>query len=301
MKDDGTSGRNIWIEFSSALGKIQGGLSAPNNLTEKQFINIINIVFKTSGGLRVSRSGSTGTISLTDETLQHGRYILSPKVLGDEILISDEVFYPRIPSPANTKNETKFHAQVRLRDRRCVISGDECLEAEYDCWIGFQAAHIVPVTLANIFAEERFTDLINHNNPPSVDSPQNGILLRADIQQLWDNYSLSVNPDDGYKVYSFRPSSWKFHNRDLHPACRQTNNPQGVIPALLRWHFEQAVLCNMRGNGEPSFEFDFPPGTDMMGEILNAPQAAQRMEAELFTRLCSLYDGVRHGDESDSQ
>jgi hypothetical protein len=56
-----------------------------------------------------------------------------------------------------------------------------------------------------------------------------------------------------------------------------------VIDPLLRWHFEQAVLFNMRG--ESTFEFDFPPGTDMMGEIRAAPRAAERMEAELFTRL----------------
>ncbi|KAK9372161.1 uncharacterized protein V1513DRAFT_453139 [Lipomyces chichibuensis] len=39
------------------------------------------------------------------------------------------------------------------------------------------------------------------------------------------------------------------------------------------WHFRQAVLANMRGAGEPSFEMDFPPGTDMIGEILGGPFA----------------------------
>lgn len=57
------------------------------------------------------------------------------------------------------------------------------------------------------------------------------------------------------------------------------------LDAFLRWHFEQAVLCNVRGAGEPVFDFDFPPGSDMMGEILKAPKAAERMEFELFTRL----------------
>ena len=57
------------------------------------------------------------------------------------------------------------------------------------------------------------------------------------------------------------------------------------LDAFLRWHFEQGVLCNVRGAGEPVLEFDFPPGSNMMGEILNAPKAAERMEFELFTRL----------------
>ena len=41
----------------------------------------------------------------------------------------------------------------------------------------------------------------------------------------------------------------------------------------------------MRGAGEPAFEFDFPPGSDMVGEILQGPSAAQRMEYELFSRF----------------
>ena len=54
---------------------------------------------------------------------------------------------------------------------------------------------------------------------------------------------------------------------------------------LLRWHFRQAVLTNMKGAGEPIFECDFPPGSDMVGEIMGGPRAAERMEFELFSRL----------------
>ena len=46
---------------------------------------------------------------------------------------------------------------------------------------------------------------------------------------------------------------------------------------LLRWHFRQAVLVNMKGLGEPCFETDFesesPPGSDIMGEIISGPKA----------------------------
>lgn len=41
----------------------------------------------------------------------------------------------------------------------------------------------------------------------------------------------------------------------------------------------------MRGAGEPSFEIDFPPGSDMLGEIREGPKAAERMEFELFSRF----------------
>ena len=59
------------------------------------------------------------------------------------------------------------------------------------------------------------------------------------------------------------------------------------IDELLRWHFTQAVLTNMKGAGEPIFEHDFPPGSDMMGQILRGPRAADRMEFELFGRLAA--------------
>ena len=43
----------------------------------------------------------------------------------------------------------------------------------------------------------------------------------------------------------------------------------------------------MKGAGEPIFEHDFPPGSDMMGQILRGPRAADRMAFELFGRLAA--------------
>ncbi|MBE3047724.1 hypothetical protein IMZ48_35490 [Candidatus Bathyarchaeota archaeon] len=45
------------------------------------------------------------------------------------------------------------------------------------------------------------------------------------------------------------------------------------------------MLANMRGTGEPFYEHDFPPGSDMVGEILEGPKPGERMEFELFSRL----------------
>jgi len=41
----------------------------------------------------------------------------------------------------------------------------------------------------------------------------------------------------------------------------------------------------MRRAGGPIFEFDVPPGSDIMGEIMIGPKAAERVEFELFTRF----------------
>jgi len=45
------------------------------------------------------------------------------------------------------------------------------------------------------------------------------------------------------------------------------------------------VLANAKGVGEPYWEQDFPPGLDMMTEIVNCPRAAEKMEFEIFSRL----------------
>jgi len=62
-------------------------------------------------------------------------------------------------------------------------------------------------------------------------------------------------------------------------------DPKRPVDQVLRWHFRQAVLANVRGEGEPLFECDFPPGSDIVGEIMSGPKAGERMEFELFTRL----------------
>jgi hypothetical protein len=41
----------------------------------------------------------------------------------------------------------------------------------------------------------------------------------------------------------------------------------------------------MMGTGEPTFEHDFRSGSDIVGDILSGPKAAERMEFELFNRL----------------
>jgi hypothetical protein len=71
---------------------------------------------------------------------------------------------------------------------------------------------------------------------------------------------------------------------------RFLDDPQRPPDELFRWHFRQAVLTNMRGAGEPLFEHDFPPGSDIMGSILEGPKAAERMEFELFNRLAAEFD-----------
>ncbi|OBT46244.1 hypothetical protein VE00_02284 [Pseudogymnoascus sp. WSF 3629] len=301
-------GRNVWIEFASEPGVVQGGLKAADNLTQREFLDMLNVVFRADGGFQARLTGSVvPPITATDQPLVHGQYVLTPLYQGQQMRTGDERFYHRTRSMtlSSASREDAFVDQVRHRDQRCVITGRlvPAGSIEADDWVTFQAAHIFPLALHHIFTTHGFSQLISYSHPLGINSPQNGVLLKADIHSLWDSYDISVNPDNGYRVQSFHPVANEFHGNILHEVCRQQGDHLAIIDALLRWHYEQAVLCNMRGAGEAIFEFDFPPGTDMIGKILEGPKPAEQMEAEMFNRLYHWQEAqfTSHKDAKDDE
>jgi len=94
-----------------------------------------------------------------------------------------------------------------------------------------------------------------------------------------------VNPDDNYKIVVFDMDIRGLDGRILDPVCRKKDDPQCVLDELLRFHFRQSILANVRGSGEPIFEHDFPSGHDMVGEILAGPYGQERFELEIASRL----------------
>ena len=90
----------------------------------------------------------------------------------------------------------EFWEAVRQRDRRCVITGEEP-EAEYGIWRGFEAAHIFPLACEGHWIQHDYGHWISihPNTGGSINSVQNGLLLRADIHNLFDGYDVSINPD----------------------------------------------------------------------------------------------------------
>ncbi|EAW13538.1 HNH endonuclease signature motif containing protein [Aspergillus clavatus NRRL 1] len=156
---------------------------------------------------------------------------------------------------ASTGCISKFPEHVQERDGRRVITGEIDIDADVGWWVGYEAAYIAPLSLDEICMGRGFSNMVTYNGPPDINSPQNGILPLSNIHQLWDNHSTAVNPNAGYKVMSFQPHAWQYHGYLLDPVCRQPDDARRVIDGLLRWHFEQAVLYNMRGVGEAAFEF----------------------------------------------
>jgi len=107
-----------------------------------------------------------------------------------------------------------------------------------------------------------------------IHSCQNGFLLNARIHWAFDQYLISVNPDDGYKIVAFGTDDFGVYGRVLDPVSRNPNDPHRVSPHLLQWrHFRQSVLANMRGAGEPLFcDDDLPREPDMGDGIIADPQ-----------------------------
>jgi hypothetical protein len=66
-----------------------------------------------------------------------------------------------------------------------------------DDWTGFEAAHIFPLAYEGHWTEHGYDRWITI--PPkkggTINSVQNGLLLESAIHQLFDSYSLSINPD----------------------------------------------------------------------------------------------------------
>ena len=212
----------------------------------------------------------------------------------------------RVESHSISGREDSFREGVRARDRKCVITGVVNRRAPTGYWGSFEAAHIFPVGAENIWREGGFskyiTDMDNATGVTKINSCQNGFLLRSHVHTDFDQYLISVNPDvsslhylncvfayellqDGYKVVVFCEDLDGLDGRILDSVCRNPGDPHRISDAILRWHFRQCILGNMRGAGEPTFENDFPPGTDMMKVVREGPYSKERFELELAARL----------------
>ncbi|KAK9483499.1 hypothetical protein V1527DRAFT_472833 [Lipomyces starkeyi] len=84
--------------------------------------------------------------------------------------------------------------------------------------------------------------------------------------RIINGFDFSVNPDNGYKITCFGKDLFRIDGRILCveiltvKVVQEMDSYGGILT-----HFRQAALANMRGAGEPSFEMDFPLGSDMMG------------------------------------
>ncbi|KAF1815295.1 hypothetical protein P152DRAFT_455016 [Eremomyces bilateralis CBS 781.70] len=275
-------GRDIHIYDANDPNAVLGGLVLTAGVTNANFYSMIEILFIFASPFYLRDEDKT-KIEKDDHPLKPGKYYIVSDV---PLQVNIEPWLIRTISRASGTHVSAFREAVRLRDRRCVISGETVpILAGIELWDGFEAAHIFPLAHEGHWINHSYGRWITIQPAKggSINSVQNGLLLDSAVHQLFDAYAISINPDDKYKVVAFRPTSKNIAGKHLDQ--EHFARCDAPIDSLLRWHFRQAVLANMRGSGEPVFEHDFPPGSDIAGDILRGPKAAERMQFELFSRL----------------
>jgi len=175
-------------------------------------------------------------------------------ILSGPMEVSDEdvVMHSKTTGNVTGRNE-RFGREVRDRDRKCVISGLINPEGQIqaDIWGDFQAAHIYLLQHESLWDELCYgrwvTDIKDTPERSKINSSQNGFLLDTAIHTKFDQYLISVNPDDNYKIVVFDLNIRGLDGRILDPVCRNEDDPHHVADEILRWHFKQSILANVRG------------------------------------------------------
>ncbi|KAL6243151.1 hypothetical protein RBB50_009702 [Rhinocladiella similis] len=279
-----SDGRDVHIYDLHDPSTELGGLLLLPGVTNKNFYSMVEIIILFEGPFDLQDENEV-TIQRDNSPLRPGNYFVKST---QPFSLNDELCLLRTISQSSGSRVVSFAQSVRERDRQCLISGSRVPSHKgIDFFNGFQAAHIFPLAYEGHWIEQGFSRWITIQPPKggSINSVQNGILLLSHFHQLFDLYNISINPDDDYKIVAFAPTAHQIEGKHLD---RQLfTRPDAPADQLLRWHFRQAVLTNMRGAGEPVFEHDFPPGSDMIGDILQGPKAGERMEFELFSRFGS--------------
>ncbi|PUU82978.1 hypothetical protein B9Z19DRAFT_937281, partial [Tuber borchii] len=219
---------------------VLGGLSLDDGITNANFHSMVEIVFIFDNDYTLC--GESGTpIQRDDNPLQPGKYLINTAVNNEPWLFRVRAVDANAPPKG-------FRDAVRARDRRCVITG--CPAGGIWEWHGYEPTFIFPLTYEQHWITHGYDKWITiPGSSGSITSVQNGMLLRQDIGTLFQSYILSINPDDDYKIVSFRGSNYGIAGTRLNKTFR--DDPSRPVDQLLRWHFRQAVLANVRGQGEP--------------------------------------------------
>jgi len=282
---DRSAWRDTYIYASDSRDTMLGGLWASESITNANLYSMLEIIcsFTNTFHLYNDRKQLVGR---DGQQLQPGNYFV---VTNGFVSVTNEApLICGIPLPSRTR-VALFRDAVLQRDQRCVITGRQAVLAQIGRWRGFEATHIFPLACERQWNDCNLSRLITvppaNDSYGSINSVQNGIMLTSTMHQFFASYDLAINPDDNHKIVCFTPDLAHYHIAGRHLDQTFTDNPLRPPDDLLRWHFRQAVLVNMKGAGEPSFETDFPAGSDVMGEIMRGPKAGERMEFELFSRF----------------
>ena len=208
MALDRSGGRNVHIYATDdPTQTVLGGLVLTNGVTNNNFYSMIEIflVFRSTFSLQ---DIDGVTIDRNDHPLQPGKYYVTgeftlfysttstERYIGSFSINNEPLLTRALSLSTGTRHES-FRSAVRARDGRCVITGQVALSAHLNGWVGFKAAHVFPLAYEGYWDDQNYNRWITR--PPAtgmpINSVQNGLLLRADIHELFDSYFFSINPD----------------------------------------------------------------------------------------------------------
>lgn len=312
--DARTRDQDVFLSDARSPESVLAGLVLTDGVTHENFHQMIEVLLVVQGKYFIQDENGQ-TIDRDATPLARGNYLL---VADGAVSVSDEKVLLRAISADGTR-DGPFSDAVRSRDGGCVVTGLRNA-SHWQEWLLWDCSHMFPPAHERVWEYNDYGRWVNivPETGGAINSVQNGLCLSKNAHALFDSYYFSINPDvhlpsrpiasllsrrlpfqidrqstltfmpsiqDQNKIICFQKDDLRIAGRHLDPGLAQ--DPLGPSVNLLRWHFRQAVLANMRGAGEPIYEHDFPLGTDMVGEILSGPKPAERMEFELFSRLGS--------------
>ena len=229
MPNNRSGGRNVHFYDVCKPDEVLGGLilDQPSSVTEATFLAMLEILIVSSCPYEVRHRASAKVVSSDTIPLATGHYdihCLAPDgralvfswacaLLSDSMIeiiqITNEPVLTRASSHSISGRDDRFRQEVRARDGGCVVTLMMNPNREYDRWTPFEAAHIFPLAYESQFTSQGLSRWITNKRGDSdtgINSCQNGLLLRADIHQLFDNYAFSIHVD-------VRPNCMKYPPR----------------------------------------------------------------------------------------
>ncbi|KAF9523138.1 hypothetical protein CPB83DRAFT_863366 [Crepidotus variabilis] len=319
--------RNVHV-FSASDGKEVAGFFQHGGVSISTFVKWINDVCyipvdwtlypcqfdnnRAIGGEALD-STSTGEI-------QPGRYVIQPATPESEqisVFLTPDTPRARAFSGnyTYTPDDTNFVKRIRSRDARCCITGERVPGGVASRnYTGFEAAHIFPLNETDIWnglGYKRFIQDDEIDPGFELNSIQQGFLCSSTEHRLFGEYSIGVNPADGYRIYDFvgRDPSRSPHGKFFYrkPGLEQRYLPS---PELLRDHFHQCILRHVKGAAEATEpERYFDPDIDLgaggfnlvTGSWWSSSNGKKQLEAELAGRLWGVVNAQNRLQSSSDQ
>ncbi|KAG9037473.1 hypothetical protein FRB95_005412 [Tulasnella sp. JGI-2019a] len=260
-------GRNVTVWDPSELPpKVIAGCNQHGDISIATFYNWLQIIMVTNDSWHLFYTDEHGLQATqpdplnpkSTELLNPGHYIvLSIRLQPIPVTLTSERYRPRTVSRdiTGTNRTNAFRERVRARDQRCCVTGQlVCGMALLTALQPYLRTHGLKWSALEL--SRCITDDANESDqgPDSINSIQNGLLMRADVHAFFDDYQFGIDPDDNYKITEFAFRGGELNGRQLFTAPH-VGVKYRPSPELLREQFRQCILANVRGTGRAAEDF----------------------------------------------